>query len=512
MTLTPEFWPNLLLAIGVGLGTALILWLLRGVEAVRRVRVSALLTAMLGGLYFVLQGLRLPADAMLVQIDIALVILLGANTLLQLFDLFLWEYLLGTRRHIAVPRLVVDIFNFVVLIAVALIVLNRIFQVDLSALLVTSTVLSAVIGLAVQDTLGNVVAGIALQMEGPFNVGDWVKLSGEEGQITEVNWRTITLRTRDNHSILLPNANIAKEYIVNYSRPTSLQRMHARVGVAYGHPPGQVKEVLARAAAEAQGVAADPAPQVLVNDYGDFAVHYDIRYWITDFSRAQDIHDAVMTRVWYALRRADITIPFPIRDVTVRTLTDDHVARAQAQLRREVFAELRPLSVLAPLSDAQIEQLAQTATLQRYTLGEPLVRQGQAGDSLFVIKAGRVRVDKRTEAGEVITLARLGADEFFGEMSLLTGEPRSASVIAETETEVVIVDKPHLAQALASDFSVLESLSKALEQRMQHITAREAVLLPEAAPAAAQTGLLLNRIRRFFGLGTGKLRPQDGAD
>jgi small-conductance mechanosensitive channel len=505
MTLAPEFWTNLLIAVGLGLGVSLVLWLFRSYEPVRRVRVAALLAAWMGGLYLLLNGLNFESEVVVTQIVSALEVLLVANVVLQLFDLLLWDYVLSARRHIVVPRLIVDVFNFVILAAVALAVLNRVFGVELSAFLVTSTVLSAVIGLALQDTLGNIISGLALQLERPFNVGDWIRVSGEEGQVTQVTWRTVTLKTRDHHSILIPNASAAKEHIINYSRPTRLQRMRTHVGVAYRHPPGLVKETLAKAVAEASGVAADPAPQVLVKDYGDFAVQYDLLYWITDFARVPEIHDAVMTRVWYALRRADMTIPFPVRDVTVRTLTDDYEARAQAQLRREVFAELRPLSVLAPLSDAQIEQLARSASLQRFTAGETLVRQGEAGDSLFVLKSGRVRVDKQLSHGATVSLAHLGPDEFFGEMSLLTGEPRSASVIAETETEVVIVEKTDLAEALASDFGVLEALSKALEERMNRILSREAAMLPDAAPAPRQAALL-SRIQRFFGLGTGRLR------
>jgi small-conductance mechanosensitive channel len=505
MTLAPDFWTNLLIAAALGLGVSLVLWLFRAYEPVRRVRLAALLAAWTGGLYLLLRGLDFQGEVVVSQIIVALEALLVANVVLQLFDLLLWDYLLSTRRHIIVPRLIVDVFNFVVLAAVALAVLNRVFGVDLNAFLVTSTVLSAVIGLALQDTLGNVISGLALQLERPFNVNDWVRLSGHEGQVTQVSWRTITLRTRDNHSILIPNTSAAKEYVLNYSRPTPLQRMHASVGVAYRHPPGLVKTVLEQAVAEAEGVVSQPAPRALVKEYGEFAVQYDILYWITDFARAPQIHDAVMTRLWYALRRAEMTIPFPVRDVTVRTITDDDERRALERLRREVFAELRPLSVLAPLSDGQIEQLARTATLQRYTAGEALVRQGEAGDSLFVLKSGRVRVDKRLEAGGLVTLAQLGPDDFFGEMSLLTGEPRSASVTAEVETEVVIVEKGDLAEALASDFSVLEALSRALEARMSRIVSREASLLTETT--APRQAALLSRIQRFFGLGTGRLKP-----
>jgi small-conductance mechanosensitive channel/CRP-like cAMP-binding protein len=502
MTLDSDLFLHILQAIGLGLGVALALRLLGRFTPVRRVQASALAGALAAGAYIILRGSGIPNEETVLRVVAALGLMLAANAFLLLFDLLLWDYALGKRRHMVVPRLLVDLFNFIVLLAVALLVLRQVFNVDLSALVVTSTVVSAVIGLALQDMLGNVVAGLALQLEQPFTVNDWVYVSDQEGQVVQMNWRTLTIRTRDNHNVIIPNANVAKQEIINYSRPTSLQRLHATVGIAYRHPPVLVKEALSRATSGAEGVAADPPPEILVKDYGEFAIHYDVRYWITDYARAQQIHDAVMTRIWYELRRAGLTIPFPARDVTVRMLGDDHDARAQEQLRREIFAELRPLAVFAPLSEAQIETLVRGADLQRYTAGETLVRQGDAGDSLFVIKSGKVRVDVRSESGQVTTVAALDSGDFFGETSLLTGEPRTASVIALAETEVVVVDKADFAEVLAADTGILEGLSMALESRMRNLAEQVAAAGADAdlARQPPQRAALLTRIRGFFGV------------
>jgi small-conductance mechanosensitive channel len=503
MALTPEFWSNLTASIGLGLAGALVLWLFRRNKLAQRVRVSALLTMLGLGAYLTVRGAGwLAADSLSLRVLLSLSILLGANTLLQLFDWVAWDYVMAQRRHIAVPRLLVDIFNFVMLLAVALGLLRGVFGVqDLSGLLFTSTVLSAVIGLALQDTLGNVITGLALQLEQPFTVGDWVRVSDEEGQVTQMSWRAVTLRTRDNHNIFIPNGNVAKQHIINYSRPVPLQRMHAAVGVAYAHPPEQVKAVLTGAMTEARGVCAEPAPQAVVAGYGDFAVQYDLRYWITDYTRAIEIHDEVMTRVWYALKRAHMTIPFPQRDVAVKMLSDDHEARAHARQRAEVARALRPLPILAPLSDAQIEQLAETAARQRYATGERLVRQGDDGDSLFVITHGRVRIERQLEDGQTLTLDHLEHDQFFGEMSLLTGEPRSASVIAEAETEVVVVSKAGMSPVIAADGRIAEAFSLALMKRTRNVEAAVAKTGPLPAKTDRADSDLLARIRRFFGVG-----------
>ncbi len=502
MAFVPEFLLHIAEAVGLGLGTGLLLWLLRGVAPVRRIRLSVLFGAVVTGLYLIVSGSGLAAEDSLVKIIVALAVMVAANTALQLFDWLLWDYFLGQRRHLPIPRLLVDLFNFIGLTAVALVVLNRIFAVSLSGLLVTSTVLSAVIGLSLQDILGNVIAGVALQLERPFTVGDWVLINNQLGQVVQMSWRSLTLRTLDDNNIFLPNATAAKNDIVNYTRPSPLTRLHAEIGVAVHHPPGQVSAVLARAALSVDGVQAEPPPEIILKQYGESAIYYDVRFWITDYALADPLRGAVLARLWYELRRAGMTIPSPQRDVTLRTLPEDYEARAAEQLRREVFAVLRPLAVFAPLSDAQKQQLAQNATLERYTTGETLVRQGDAGDSLFLLRSGQVRVEQRTEGGAVVPLVTMGPEEFFGEMSLLTGEPRSASVIAETETEVVMVDKAAFAAVIAADASIVEALSEALAVRLRRSAERTLASDAEAQgkQQTPQQAQLLGRIRRFFGL------------
>ncbi len=488
-------------AAGLGLAVSLILWLLRRFEFARRVWLSALGVAMAVGLRQVLLAAGLSGEVLSLRSLTAIAILLAANVVLQLIDRVLWNYLMGQLRRIVVPRLLVDLFNLLALIGVGLFILDRVFAVDLTAVLVTSTVVSAVIGLSLQDTLGNVMAGLALQLDRPLSVGDWVQISGQDGEVMQMNWRTIMLRSIDNHWYVIPNSNVARNEIVNYSRPTVLQRLHVQVGLSYQYPPGRVRQVLRRAVAQVKGVRNDLAPDALIVEYGDSAIIYDVRYWIDDFARNSEIRNAVLTQIWYVLDREAMSIPFPIRDVNLRQVPEDHELRLKEQLRQEVFARLRPLTVFAPLSDEQIEQLAQHARVHRYTMDELLVRQGDQGDSLFVMKSGKARVDVRGENGRITTVATVGPDDFFGEMSLLTGEHRSASVIAESEVEVVVVDKSALARVLAADMEALKALSQVVELRFQDSAQKvAAAAADEDGQELGQATNLFSRIQGFLGL------------
>ncbi len=488
-------------AVALGVIVAILLRLFRSIAPVRRVRGSLMLIALLLGLGLIVAGTGLPVEGTLIKIIGAIVILTAANAILQMLDVILWRGSLMQRRHITMPRLLIDLFNLVVLLVVAVFVLTGIFNVDLSALLVTSTVASAVIGLALQDMLSNVIAGLALQIEQPFRVGDWVSASGHEGRVTQMNWRTLTLLTLDNHHVTVPNANVASQEMVNYSRPEPLQRVHVKIGVGYQHPPGEVKAVLIDVARGVTGVCADPAPEVVIDEYADFSVNYDVRYWITDYAHHQKIRDEVLTRLWYAFRRHDLTIPFPIRDVNLRTVTEEDDRRSREQQRREVFDVLRPLSLFASLDDDQIAELAQAAGWQLYVADETLVRQGDPGGSLYVIKSGRVRLMKASETGQIISVGELGAGEFFGEMSLLTGEPRLLSVLAQIDTQVVVVDKAALAPVLAANDKIVEALSLALATRTKQ-TAERVALAAESRTdqAQPQSTALRDRMRSFFGI------------
>lgn len=499
--LNPEiFLTNLGRAVLLGLAAGIILWLFRRRPVVQRVRLSVIFSVVGWSAYWLLSGTGRVDLESLTRTILAISLLLTINIGVQFFDLVVWEFGFKRSGRKNVPRLLLEIFNVGLMLAATLVVLNRVFEVDLSALLVTSTVVSAVIGLALQDMLGNVVSGLALQFDRPFDLDDWIKVGGEEGRVTEMKWRTVTLRSIDNQSIIIPNTQMAGEEIINYSRPTREQRLHVKVGLPYGAAPGDIKQILMPAVQGADGVSLEPPPDVLVTEYGDSAIQYDVRYWITDYSRTPEIRDDVLSRIWYALRRAGVSVPFPIRDVNLRTITEEQAEAERVDRQRAIVRALRPLVIFSPLADDQMEELAVRSQLHRYYAGELLVRQGEMGESMFVIVSGQVRVTFERRSGEVRELAVRGPGEFFGEMSLLTGERRSASVHAKTDLQVVEVEKGALAAVLSEDLSRLEALTEVVERYLADFRALEVGDASSDEKQGGATGLF-NRIARFLGLG-----------
>ena len=495
--------PLLFLAAVEVVAIALLVLVVRGLarrsELVRSVRFSLCAAGLLVGVLLLEPRLHHPGRDAITTAAAAVLVLVALHVVLQVVDHLVWKRLLEPR-HVSVPRLLFDVFNFLVLAGVGAALLKSLYAVNLTGFLVTSTVLSAILGLSLQDVLASLMAGIALQIEGAVAQREWVKVGDKEGEVVQTSWRTITLRSRDGHHVVLPNSRVAREDLVNYSRPGLLERLRASVGVSYTHPPGEVKAVLEAAAAGAEGVSASPPPEAIVTAFGESAIEYEVRFFTLDFERAHQTRDAVLSRVWYALKRAGMEIPFPRREVALHRVSDAQGAERAEALRRESFAVLRSVATFHPLTDEQVRVLARTARLERYTAGEVLVRQGDEGRSLFVIRSGEVRVERTDADGTRRELARLGPGRFFGETSLLTGEPRSASVVALSELEVVVVDKEAFGAVILADPRLVRDLSLELGRRAQE----EARLLAEpdrgAAAAAADSGSFFTRIQRFFGV------------
>jgi len=403
-----------------------------------------------------------------------------------------------------VPRLVRDLGALAVVFTAVVIAGNAFLGIDYASFLLPSAVVSAVLGLALQDVLKNVFAGIALQTETPFDIGDWIVVDGEVMQVVEVALRTTHLRNNLDVHFREPNANLVSGRIVNLGAGQRPVGFTVEVGVAYGSPPGLVRRSLEQAARETPGVAAQPAPQALVQGFGDSAVIYEVRFWSTQVYRVARLRGDVQGRIWYRLHRDGWKIPYPIRTVEIepvkavdRDKSAWRSARAAALLERsDLFAEL-PEEVLG--------RLAEAAQLRYFDAGEVLVREGEAGDSLMLLARGRVQVTKAgAEVGTTrLSLATLGEGEYFGEMSLLTGEPRSASVVAEGPCETYVLARADLAPILESDPAVAETLSRVLAERTAATVARfedRRSRGVEAAGVEREQESLLGRIRQLFHL------------
>jgi len=424
---------------------------------------------------------------------------LVVNALLQLFDFVGWDLVLGRMGGgRAVSRLVVNLVNVAILLLATLGILNAHYPARLNGILVTSTVVSAIVGLALQEMLANVAAGIALQIEGSVAPGEWVRVGESEGEVVQLSWRTLTLRTRDGDLVTLPNGNVARGEVVNYDRPSRVHVDAVDLPVGYPHVPAAVEALLAEAALETPGVEPEPSPRVQLLEYGDSAMIYRVRFGTRDHRRIPDTRGRLRTRALYALRRAGLDIPVSNLEVRLERASDEQAERARANAEAGRAAALRPVGLLAPLSDVEIQALASRAAEVRYADGERIVRQGEAGETLFVLRSGRARVAV-DRGGVSVDVAERVAGDAFGEMSLFADTPRSATVTAIGDVEALVLDRAAFRELLLGNPNVAEGLARVVAERAAETemrTGEVAIDPPERRPHQ----WLLERLRALFGL------------
>ena len=345
---------------------------------------------------------------------------------------------------------------------------------------------AVVIGFALQDTLGNLFAGLAIQVEKPFRVGHWVNIAGTDGLVTGITWRATTIRTRAGNFVVVPNSSLSKDTITNYSEPTAHTRIVVDVGVSYDAPPNDVKAVILAAIRDEPLISRDREPEVLMADFAASSILYRVHVWTTDLGVDERIRDRVRSAVYYAFRRHRIEIPYPIQIEMSR----QEVAPSLDQIGTE--RTLAGVTIFAPLAAEQRAELARSVQPAVYAAGERVVRQGEPGSSMFVVTRGEAAVVIDPDGQEV---ARHGPGGYFGEMSLLTGDPRSASVKAVTDLELLEITADAFRRFVLANPSAVELVASAVSTRTAELAARRATG-PVAAPEPPQT--FLARVQRFL--------------
>jgi CRP-like cAMP-binding protein len=335
-------------------------------------------------------------------------------------------------------------------------------------------------------------AGLAIQVEKPFRVGHWVSVGSHEGQVSEVTWRATKLRTKQGNLVVLPNAFISKEAIVNYSEPAVPTRLEVEVGVSYDVPPNEVKAALLEAVGNTPMALPEPAADALVVDFGASAVVYRVRFWVDDFARDGVARDQVRSAIYYSLKRRRFEIPFPMQ---IEIPRPEEPERASERIDR-ISRILAPVALFAPLTSEQRDELAARASERLYGRGEKIVRQGEPGGSMFVIHRGRVRVVESSGR----ELAVFDAGGYFGEMSMLTGQPRSATVEAADECRVVELTAESLREVALANPDVVTRISEVVAARQADLDRQKAeAAAGRPAPVEAHRSLLA-RIQEFLRL------------
>ena len=365
-----------------------------------------------------------------------------------------------------IPRIFLDVLRLVTVVAALITIL---FEAGVRAenLFTGSAVLTAVLGFALKDTLGNVFAGLAIHAEQPFELGDWIQYDTNPahiGRVVEINWRATKVITLDEAYVIIPNGQLAQASIRNFTKPEPWSRRSLYVVAPYDVSPQRVQQTILGAIRGSFGVLEHPAPSVVTNEFKDRGIEYWIRLFTTDFDKRDRVDGMARDRIWYAFARQGIEIPVATQQIRITQLPPPVIEPETTAVERRVRS-LQRIGMLGPLTPEQIGRLAEENVERVYAAGEPVIRQGDPGDSLFVIMSGRVEVTVLQEGAASVRLATLDEGDYFGETSLMTGAPRSATVAALVETRLLEVGHESFRRILAAQPNLVEQLGAALQVR-----------------------------------------------
>ncbi|WP_394820557.1 cyclic nucleotide-binding domain-containing protein [Pendulispora albinea] len=380
---------------------------------------------------------------------------------------------------------------------------------DPTSVLATSAIVSAVLALSLQATLGNILGGVALQLDGSIHVGDFIQLeSGRQGEVKEIRWRHTVVEMINGDTIIVPNASLLAQNIVLMGKRENAplqRRVSVFFNVDFRHNPQTVVQVVSDVlcASHIPNVADNPKPDCvcleLAHDVRHSFGYYAARYWLTDFTLEEPTSSAIRARIHAGLRRSGIPLAHPVQSTF--SLVEETANDKSLRLRDRRLSAMRAVDLFQGLTDEERLAVAERLQPTPFAAGETITRQGATAHYLYLLTRGRVEIRMRTE-GESRVVGTVEGPDFFGEMGLMTGEARTADVVAVTDVDCYKLDRSGFEEILRNRPEVAEGMSQTMaKRRVGLIAARDGLdLASKRAREASEQQRILGKIRDFFGL------------
>jgi small-conductance mechanosensitive channel/CRP-like cAMP-binding protein len=413
--------------------------------------------------------------------------------IVRFFNALIFATALGKAGNLELTTLLRNVLSIVIYVGAFFTFFKSQFpNTDLTSLFAGSTIIGVVIGLAMQDTLGNLFAGLAMQADQPFQIGDVITVPNKgTGVVESISWRGMKIRTFQNKIIVISNTVLGKDSI-EVAPKDNLNARLVFFNTLYSASPTKTIHLIRDVVRQVENVSNKIRPIVRIRNLGDSGLDWEIKYWLDDYSKYNDTDALVRQRVWYAFQRENIHFAFPTRTIYYenQSLEPDFVESVN-----EIFERLSDVEIFEPLSDEETMKLAESCEAKIFSPNEPVVRKGQEGNSMFVVHRGAVNLQV-IENGFSKTVATLREGEYFGEMALLTGQPRSATVVASGETEVLEIKQDALKPLFEKNPYLIEEFTKTIDARRKLL----AIEKPEMPQFDEPNEGLFNSIRKFFGM------------
>lgn len=434
---------------------------------------------------------------------LALIYLFSAILLIRLLLLFFFDVFLVRSKKYRAPRLLKELSAFVLFLVAVVLIMQNTLHIQVTTVLATSALITVVLGLAMQETLGNLFAGLAIHLDPPYQVGDWIHVGEIAGKVEEITWRATKLRTTNNDYVVIPNGGIAKERLTNHSFPRVPHAYVLEINTSYDVPPNKVAEIVTEVLSHTDNVVMDPAPDVRVGSYNDFVLKFQVKFWYKDYEFIEPTVAVIRRALWYHLRRHNVEIPFPARNIFVHD-RQEMLAIKERKIKH-LCDSLRKVYLFADLAAEEYVLIAEHLQEQYYESGEVIIREGEKDDSFFIVDQGEVEVYITSPNQHRKVLTTLHEGDFFGEIALLTGERRTASVQAMTDVLAYQLSKEAFKDVVQTKPLILDEIGSVLSKRKDQIAGLMLEITGSRQEAEAMTpqdakSQILSRIRGYFGL------------
>lgn len=418
---------------------------------------------------------------------------------LRIVDWLVIKPILTRGGTAPLPKFVHQIVTIVLYVLVALGFASHTLEWPIASYLAGVGAVSVILGLALQETMGNFFSGLVLQASQPFKEGDWIEISGLEGRVVGMSWRAVTLQNGAGNYVTIPNAVMARERITNYYVPTRGTGHSFILTLEYQLPPNDAKTLLKSVALETQGVLQSPEPSVLLEDFGPVGILYRVAFTVSEATQRKAIEQAVRTNIWYRLKQKGYDIPYANRPPELGHLEKRQAAQRESQLQSCVDL-LKKTQLFSQLSDEQLKSLASDSNEVLLPAGMTLYRQDDPGDSLFVVKSGVMDVLMRAADGREHDVGDVDPGQSFGELSAMTGQPRPATLRAQSDVVCVEIGRDQLNELFKQVPAVMEAMSNVVAEQQKM---REDVLVkigakPQMAPEENRQPNVLAKMKRLF--------------
>ncbi|MBF0530430.1 MAG: mechanosensitive ion channel family protein [Deltaproteobacteria bacterium] len=383
-----------------------------------------------------------------------------------LLDFFIWGGMeMKTGRP--VPKLLKDIVTGIIFVAIILTILARVFSVPIAGLVAGSSVMAAIIGLAVTLMISDVFSGVALSVEGAYCVGDWLEIEMKTktagyitGKMVEINWRATRLHTHAGEVVVVPNSEIARMRFINFSIPHRHYRAEVLVHLSHTIPADRVKRVLGAALKATSDVMTDQPSEITLLRFDPRGVTWGIRFWVGDYSLNSRVMNQLHENVLNYLQVAGI-------DLSYNRIDQRIVTSGMEELKKKPLKTglIKRIELFEVVDKKHLELMADSMREHFYAPQQMIFSQNQEGSSLFIVAEGLVNILIAEENGQNKLLSHIEPGKYFGEMSLLTGQPRTASAQAETEVICYEITKETISAIINDEPAVLQKLSKVMGER-----------------------------------------------